>query len=262
MDNIYQRIIDFVIDSGKRLKKRAGQIEDIGIKKQYLTEEDIIIERGLNDIINQYCPTHSFFSEEEHNSFQKNDNVWIADPISGTKTFLEGLPHYSIVVSHLCKGIIEFGLVYDPSVDELFTAYRGKGAFLNGEKISVSSTKRKSKIIFNLSYAWKDQKSGEEMLEKLKKFDLVLNKNSHAVNLCHVACGRYDGTVSFCKDSFPMFAGALMIQEAGGILTNHRGKSNIMPSDLIFIGGNKMSYKKIYNILKEIELPPSFYADL
>ena len=99
MEKVCREIIDFIVSSGKRIAKRAGNIEDIGVKKQYLTEEDLAIERGMKEIIKKHCPTHEFFAEEEHDSFPENEDVWIADPISGTISLIEGLPYYAIVVA-------------------------------------------------------------------------------------------------------------------------------------------------------------------
>jgi len=252
MEKVYNEVIDYIVSSGKRIVKQAGKLKDIGKKKQWLTKEDIAIERGMRDIIKKHCPKHEFYAEEENEDFSKAKDIWVADPISGTKTFIQGLPHYGIAIAHTKNNAGLFAAVYDPSVNELFTAFKGKGAFLNGKKISVS--KNKSKIIFNLSYAWKDEKSGNQMSEELETFKTSRNKNSHAVNLCYVACGRYDGTVSFCKDSFPMFAGSVLIQEAGGILTNSKGQSNFSHKDRVFIGGNKETYKKLMKALSKVKL--------
>ncbi|MDP7115967.1 MAG: inositol monophosphatase, partial [Candidatus Woesearchaeota archaeon] len=238
MKKVYDEIVKFMITSGKRIVKRAGKIKDIGVAKKDLTEEDLAIERGLKEIIQKHYPSHQFFAEEEHDSLPKGDDIWIADPISGTRAFLDGLPHYGIVIAYAKNKVVQFSAVYDPSVDELFIAFKGEGAFLNGKKISVSD-KKKPKVIFNLSKAWKDGKSSKKMTAELEKFTLIRNRNSHAVNMGYVACGRVDGIVSFCKDSFPSFAGSLLIQEAGGVFTNDKGDSYLHYEDRVFIGGSK-----------------------
>ncbi len=257
MEKVYEEIIQFVVSSGKRIAKIAGKIKDIGIKKQYLTEEDLAIERGMRAIILKHKPKHGFFAEEEHDSFPKDEDVWIVDPISGTKTFIQGLPHYGIAIAHTKSGITQFGAVYDPSANELFTAYRGKGAFLNGKKISISKPNKKLKVVLNLSLQWKDEKSAQKIKQQLSLFDVETNQNSFGVNLCHLACGRFDGTITFCKDTFPIFAGALIIQEAGGTFTNDLGNSNISQKDRIFVGGNKEAYKQLWEVLRKMKLPKS-----
>lgn len=246
----YKKIIDFILISGKRLRERAGKIKDIGISKTDLTEEDLKIERGLKEIISSFGENHLLYAEEENTMFQKSDNVWVADPISGTANFIKGNPHYSIVISHLVKNETVFAAVYDPSIDELYTAYKNKGAFLNGQAIQVG--KGIGKILFRESGGWKQPEIIAEAKNILKDFVLEENKYSMAINYCWVAAGRYDGVVSFTKDSFPEFAGGFIIKESGGKFTNLREEATIKPSDRIFIGGNKDEYLKLISLIRNI----------
>ena len=247
MQDVYQEIIEFVVTSGKRLKTCAGQIEDIGVFKKYLTEEDLAIERGLKEIIQRHNPDHQLYAEEENETFPEGaQDVWVADPISGTKTFIQGLSHYGMAVMHQHEGVPQFAVVYDPSIDELFTAFRGQGAFLNGKPISVSTGNNTSRIVFNLSSHWPDKVSSQAMTDLLGNFQLFRNTNSQAVNLCHVACGRFDGVMNFLKDSYPAFVGGFIIQEAGGVFHNSAESETLHPDDRVFIGGNR----DIVNILQ------------
>lgn len=245
----YQKILDFMIVSGKRLVTRAGKIADIGISKQDLTEEDIAIERGFKEIVSQFGPDHVLYGEEENDMFQSSDNVWTVDPISSTSSFIAGLPHYSIVIAHLVKGEAVFAAVYDPAVDEMFTAFKNKGAFLNGQPIKTSNSNKN--LIFMESAAWKHPQIIATAKDVLKGYGLEKNKFSFAVNYCWTACGRFDGVASFTKDSFPEFAGGFILREAGGQFTNRDGRSDIEASDRIFIGGNKQVYEDIFPKLTE-----------
>lgn len=137
MNQVYKKIIKQIIISGKRLKRKAGKIKDIGVTKKYLTKEDIRIERELKKIAKGNNPQCEFYAEEENENFLSAEDVWVADPISGTHVFIAGLPHYGIVVSHLKNQKVQFAAVYDPSMDELYTAYWGKGTFLSNHKITV-----------------------------------------------------------------------------------------------------------------------------
>ena len=250
MEKVYKEIIDFIVSSGKRISKRAGNIEDIGIKNKYLTEEDLNIERSIKKIIKKHNENHKLFAEEEHNSFPKCEDVWIADPISGTSLFIQGMPHYAIVVAHTKCKAVKFAAVYDPTIDELFTAYLDKGAFLNGKPISISNTyeKEKIRVLYNLSGEWKDRKRGRGVFNELTKFKVYRVRQSFALNYCYVACGRYDGVVALTKDAFPEIAGGFIIREAGGIFKNREGEDIIEPQDRIFVGGNK----KVYELLKPV----------
>jgi len=251
MEKEYQQVIAYMLTAGKRIKEKAGQIEDIGVKKQYLTEEDIAIERGFTNLISKFNGDHLVFAEEENFDFKESDDIWAIDPISATSAFIGGLPHYSIVCSHLHKGEVVFAAVYDPSVNEFFTAIKGKGAFLNGNKINVSNRGEKS-ILFNLSRKWFNRPEGKELWSKQYDLNVYRNSNSFAVNYCWVAAGRCNGIIAVTKDSFPEFAGKLIIEEAGGIFTNKRKDKNINQADRIFVGGDKSTYNELMELIRGI----------
>ena len=245
----YKKIIDYMLDTGKRIKEKAGRITDIGIKKRYLTEEDIAIERGFSDLINTFDGNHLVFAEEENFDFQENDNIWVIDPISATIAFIGGLPHYSIVCSHLHKSEVVFAAVYDPSTDEMFTAFKNEGAFLNGKEIKVGNSVGGESIVFNLSNKWHEKPEAKDIWNKAYDFNACRTPSSFAVSYCWVAAGRYDGVIALTKDSFPEFAGKLIIEEAGGIFTNQRQEKNLIHSDRVFAGGSSEVYNRLIKII-------------
>ncbi len=246
MNEKYEKIIDCVIESGKRIKSKAGLLDDIGVTKKYLTEEDLRIERDLKKIVETFGADHKVFAEEENDKYPDVKNVWAIDSISGTSTFLAGLPHYAIVVSHLINGEVSFAAVYDPAMDELYTAELDKGAFCNGKKICVSNNNDvKIRVVANISHrAVKEEKILEKLIDM--GVNMYRNRNSFAINYCEVAAGKYDGVVVRCKDTFPELAGSLIINEAGGKFTNKNGHV-ICPEDRHFVGGNT----KAYDLLKD-----------
>jgi myo-inositol-1(or 4)-monophosphatase len=256
MNKLYEDIIAYALTAGKRLRAKQGHIKDIGITKKYLTVEDLRIERDLAKIIKKHNPKSEIYAEEEHLAMNKAKDLWVIDPISATSGFILGMPSYGIVATHLHNDKAMFAMVYDPSMDELFTAEKGKGAFLNGKKVSISKTISVSpRIMLNLDFGNQKLTNNpltDQIFESLKHYNLYRNRSSFAVNYCHVACGRFDGAVSFSKDSFPEYAGSLILREAGGILTNLAGSPNIKPSDRIFISGNKKIHKELYAKIKEI----------
>ncbi|MFH1030591.1 MAG: inositol monophosphatase family protein [bacterium] len=253
MDKVYKKIIEQMVISGKRIRVKSGKIQDIGITKQNLTEEDIRIERELKNIVNGFNPKHEFYAEEENSNFLDAKDVWVVDPISGTHVFICGLPHYGIVISHIHNSEVQFAAVYDPAMDDLYVAYKNKGAYLNGERMYINNNEIENpRIIFNLSIVWKDIEVSRKIFYELSKFELYRVLGSHTVNDGLVACGKYNGVVCLAKDSFPYFASSLIIQEAGGIFTNINGDKNIKSSDRIFIGGDKKTYRKLMDIVKGV----------
>lgn len=250
MKTEYQKIIEYMMESGRRIEEKSGQIDDIGVKKQYLTEEDIEIERGFTKLIQTFPGDHIVFAEEENDLFSNGDNVWVIDPISSTYSFINGLPHYAIVCSHLHKGEIVFAAVYDPSVNELFTAVKGEGANLNSKRIFVKQIRES--VIYNLCEQWFGTPESEEIWKSLFSLNVHRNFQSFAVNYCWVAAGRFTGVVALTKDAFPEYAGKLLIEEAGGIFTNEKGDDSINPNDRIFIGGTQETYSSLRDILKTV----------
>lgn len=245
-------LIEYIVAVGRKLVDKAGKIDDIGVKKQYLTEEDIRIERGIKQIIDKMPGMNQFYSEEENDNFIEAESMWIADPISGTKLFIEGKKHYAIVVSHLTKGKVDFAVVYDPSADKLYVANKNEGVLINNNKIN-SSRSNKKRIIYAPSYAWKNLEQIEELRKKLEqKYDLYPSQGSFAINYCLAAEGVFDGVVSLTKDSFPEFAGCFIANEAGLKATNIFGEEEIKASDRIFICGNGDNYNELFNLTKGV----------
>ena len=235
----YREVVDFMIASGKRIRSRSGDIADVGVVKRFLTEEDLRIENELDALIRGFGPEHALFAEEEHDELPDRPDVWVCDPISGTRTFLLGLAHYGIVVSHLHEGEVRFAAVHDPTSGELFHAELGRGAFRNGRPIHVTDRVGPDgpRIVFNLTYDYRDPTLPPKMFRALADFDLYHNTNSFAVTYAHVACGRYDGVVTFCKDAFPEFAGSLIVREAGGRFETFAGSTEVRPEEHQFLGG-------------------------
>lgn len=245
----YQKILDFMITSGKRLVTKSGKIQDIGIAKMHLTEEDIAIERGFKEIISVFGSNHVLYAEEENTTFPDSESVWVADPISSTATFIAGLPHYAIVISHLVKGKAVFAAVYDPSVDEMFTAYAGKGSFLNSEKIKIDESKKS--ILFFPSREWRKPEVTDVIKNSLSDYKIEDVRYSVGIICCEVARGNSGGLILLAKDSFPQFAGGLILREAGGFFTNIKGDSDIKSDDRIFVGGNRDVYGAMFPAVKD-----------
>ncbi|MEO6761478.1 MAG: inositol monophosphatase [Candidatus Saccharimonadales bacterium] len=247
MEILYTQITDYMQEAGQRLVElqARGKIKDIGVTKSNVTEEDLRIERALTGLILDTYPDHKIFAEEEHDSFENAENIWVIDPISATRALIEGRPHYASVAAHVQNGKTRFAAVYDPSVGELFTAETGKGAYLNGKLISVSSTTHS--VLQNTATSLFDSANAIALRSATKGLDTERNEASFAVNYCLVAASRKDGVISVAKDSFPEFAGALILQEAGGELTNIDGGA-VQPGDRLFIGGNRAMHEKLLRL--------------
>src|SRR3989344_2220699 len=219
---MYEQVIDFVKQAGERLREKAGSLPDIGVTKRFLTEEDLRIEREFAELIKTFGPDHRLYAEEEHDFFETSDNVWVMDPISGTRLFMNGMHHYAIVVSHIKKGKVAFAMVYDPSMRHTYIAEEGKGMFLNGEKQQMGAVDARSpKVLFVISRVWNPPEMIARFANALKEFNMYRFPLSDGVAYAYVASGKFDAVIALTKDTFPDFAGSLLVKEAGGIFTNN-----------------------------------------
>ncbi len=251
MESTYKKIAEFVVVAGKRLATRAGKIADVGVRKKYVTEEDVAIERGIAAIIANAHPTHALWAEEEHEHLPDADDIWIADPISGTKTFIEGGTEYSIAIAHMRKGVVQFSAVYHPPTDELFFAHRGQGATCNGRAIRVSNPSTTPSLYFKQSPDWNDALVARRALGVLEQIGNVESvARSSSFYCCQVACGRRDGIFLLSKDGFPELVSSVIVTEAGGVFTNGDGGA-VTPTDRMFIGASSVLHEKMFAAIRE-----------
>ena len=251
MDPKYQQIIDFIKESGEELVKKFGKIKYIDVKHRFTSEYDLKIERGFEKIVKGFGEGHKLYAEEEHDAFSEANNLWVVDPISGTRFLIEGTKYYSIVATHVQNGKSLFSAVYGPSINEFFVAMAGQGSFLNDKKITINPSQPNPKIIFKVSDEWKDLEAAERVRLVLKTFNFEEVEKSEALNYSNVACGRADCFVLLGKDSFPSFAGQLIVTEAGGVFSNIKGESIINHDDKIFIAGEQTINDKILPLVQK-----------
>lgn len=245
---MYQQIIKKIIKLGDTLPVISGKAVDTGKSKKFLTDKDIEIETELTNMINTFPGKHSVYAEELHDSFIEDENVWIIDPISSTRNFIHGMPHYSVVLSHLHKGEVKFAVVYDPTNKELFTAEKGKGTFLNKKRVCVSN--RKKDLLFLIDGEKFYREKALKIISTIwRDGNTVRILGSLGVHYAHVACGRIDGAISFNYDTFPEFAGKLLVEEAGGEFTDFNGGA-LHHKTIGIIASNGLLHDHIKKIIK------------
>lgn len=192
-----------------------------------VTEVDKHSETRIIEVIRQYYPGHTIISEEVGELMQDSDYQWIIDPIDGTVNFAHGIPLCCVSIGLKHKDELLLGAVYNPMMNEFFFAEKGKGATLNGFPISVSKKTdfRKACLVTGFPYKWpKDTK--EHPIRVFERFIMeglpVRRLGSAAIDLCWVACGRFDGFWEYNLNSWDVAAGYLIVQEAGGKITNFK----------------------------------------
>lgn len=193
-----------------------------------VTEVDNHSEKRIIEIIKEHFPDHSIISEEVGELIQDSPYQWIIDPIDGTVNFAHGIPLCCVSIGLKFGDDLLLGTVYNPMMNELFFAEKGKGAYLNNRKISVSQKTdfRKACLVTGFPYKWPN--STEHPIRVFERFILeglpVRRLGSAAIDLCWVACGRFDGFWEYNLSSWDVAAGYLIVQEAGGVITNFDGE--------------------------------------
>jgi len=193
-----------------------------------VTEVDHHAEKKIIEIIKAKFPTHSIISEEVGELMQLSDYRWLIDPIDGTVNFAHSIPICCVSIGLLYKNDLILGVVYNPMMNELFFAEKDKGATLNGKPITVSHKKdfKRACLVTGFPYAWPD--SYEHPIKVFERFILeglpIRRLGSAAIDLCWVACGRFDGFWEYNLSSWDVAAGYLIVQEAGGKITNFEGQ--------------------------------------
>jgi myo-inositol-1(or 4)-monophosphatase len=193
-----------------------------------VTEADHAAEAAILGVIKKNFPGHQVLAEETGEVKQESGFKWIIDPIDGTVNFAHGIPICCVAVALEKDGEIIMSSVYAPILNELFFAEKGSGAFLNDKKISVSSETSvlRACLVTGFPYTYITMPNGplEVFSRLIKKGVPVRRLGSAAIDLCWVACGRFDGFYEHKLEPWDSAAGYLMVEEAGGRVTDHEGK--------------------------------------
>ena len=190
-----------------------------------VTEADHASEKAIIEVIRNEFPGHQLLGEESGKLVQDSNYKWIIDPIDGTVNFAHGIPLNCVSIAIEKEGEIIFGAVYNPHLNEFFFAEKGNGATLNEKPIAVSTESQvlKSCLVTGFPYTYINLPDGPlEIFEKfIRKGIPVRRLGSAAIDLCWVACGRFDGFYEHKLEPWDSAAGYLIVEEAGGRVTDH-----------------------------------------
>jgi myo-inositol-1(or 4)-monophosphatase len=216
--------------SGKILQQYFNGPFEVSSKSSVndlVTEVDKRSETAIINIIRETYPDHFILSEEVGEIKTDSTVKWIIDPIDGTVNYANGIPLCCISIGVEQDGEMILGAVYNPFMNELFVAEKGKGATLNDKPIHVSTKAavEKSCLVTGFAYQWQDMPNNPlQVLERLLKIGIPLRRlGSAAIDLCWVACGRFDGFYEHHLQAWDSAAGFLIVEEAGGKVTDFSG---------------------------------------
>jgi myo-inositol-1(or 4)-monophosphatase len=252
--NDKQLLKQAIQEAGEYLKKafyNPHKIESKG-DKGIVTEADKESERVILSYLNK--SGYSILSEEMGEVDKKHEMRWIIDPIDGTTNFSRGIPMFSISIALEDSEGFLLGSVYNPITNELFEAERGEGAFFNGERISVSKSEVLNDNVINLSYGYNRESNSiySRVLEEIDPLIVKRTIGTTALELCYVADGRIDGYVSTGNSIWDYAAGALIVEEAGGMITDWKGRKRDF-NKYFFIASNRTLYPELQKMLEKYQ---------
>jgi len=222
---------------GDLLMKYRDRIDSIPVERKargdYASEIDNACEDIIRGELQRRYPGHSILGEE-HGRNAGDEHVWLIDPIDGTSNYLHGIPHYAISIALLIKGRVEHGVVYDPVRDELFAASRGHGTTLNSRRVRVSGRSVLSTAVLGTAFPFRNRRlltAYRAMFNELfDQCEDIRRAGAASLDLAYVACGRLDGYWELALKPWDVAAGALLVQEAGGVVMDVTGGDNWLNS--------------------------------
>lgn len=219
-----------------------------------VTIADVEAEYTAVSLIKGVFPDHNIIAEENRYEKTGSEFTWFIDPLDGTSNFAYGLPIFCASVSLAEDGELLAGAVYDATRDELFCAEKNKGAFLNGEKISVSSVDRLTEALLITGFYYDRGPDMIENLEKIKQFLLtpiigLRRLGAAALDLCYVACGRASGYWEYKLSPWDFAAGKLIVEEAGGKVTGRNAEPVALDKSYVVASNGKI-HDAMLQILK------------
>ena len=247
--------------AGRSLKRDLGEIENLQVSLKgpanFVSLADKRAEEMLYDDLSKARPGYGFIGEEG-GSREGSDrsHTWIVDPLDGTTNFLHGIPQFAISIGLQREGVLIAGLIYNPANEELYTAERGKGAFLNDQRLRVAGRRQMNECVIacGLPHIGRGdhELSRREMTAIQEKVAGLRRFGAASLDLAFVAAGRLDGYWERNLQAWDMAAGILMIREAGGTVSGLQGNDDPLTTGHI-VAGNEAIHRELVKILKPLE---------
>ena len=214
-------------------------------RNDFVSEVDDLAEQEIVSILSKAYPSHAFLGEEGgRHGLPKGEYTWVIDPLDGTTNFLHGFPQFAVSIALIHRGNIECGVIYDPMRQELLTAKRGGGAALESRRLRVTKQKAFTGALLGTGFPFKDQRHNDAyfgMFRDLMKDSAGIRRpGSAALDLAWVACGRMDGFWEIGLMPWDIAAGVLLVQEAGGIVTDFEGGSKYLETGNVLTANPKL----------------------
>lgn len=227
------------------------QITDKQGRANFVTDVDVLVEKQIISSLQSEYPSHNILTEEASAIDNGSEFTWVIDPLDGTNNYIHGIPFYSVSVALICGEENLIGTVYDPWMKELFWAEKGAGAWLNGQRITVSDQNSLSDTFIGSDLGY-DAEAGRKFLAAVRNswpqmFGLRI-MGSAVLGLAYVACRRLGIYVHSCLYPWDVASGILLVREAGGVATDLDGKPSTIQKSQI-VAGNNMLHEQFIKLM-------------
>ena len=246
--------------AGRSLKRDLGEVEHLQVSLKgpanFVTMADKRAEELLYQDLAKSRPGYGFIGEEGGNrEGADKSHTWIVDPLDGTTNFLHGIPHFAISIGLQREGVMIAGLIYNPANDELYIAERGKGAFLNDQRLRVAGRRQLNECVIacGLPHIGRGDHglSRDEMTELQPRVAGLRRFGAAALDMAFIAAGRLDGYWERNLSQWDMAAGAIIVREAGGTVSGMEGGDDPLKTGHV-ICGNEYVHAELVKILKPL----------
>jgi myo-inositol-1(or 4)-monophosphatase len=250
-------------EAGALIREAFGSITKVDYKGEVnpVTETDTAAENLIIERIRRAFPDHAILGEEtggaRGQAVASDDPrpIWLIDPLDGTNNFAHGFPHVSVSIAWRSAAKIQVGVVYDPLRDEIFVARRGEGATVNGAPMRVTSTARLADAFLATGFPYNRRVAAENNVQMLDNFlrrsQGVRRVGSAALDLAYVAWGRFDGFWEPRLSPWDLAAGSLLVEEAGGRMSDFEGDTRRLFSGEEVVASNGLIHKEMLRVLRE-----------
>ncbi|MEY4267895.1 MAG: hypothetical protein RIS90_2430 [Pseudomonadota bacterium] len=246
--------------AGNLINRAALDVESVRVSQKqvndFVTEVDQAAEQAIIETLLAAYPGHAIWAEESGRTHgaQDSDYVWIIDPLDGTTNFIHGLPVYCVSIALAVKGKVEQAVIYDPTRNDLFTATRGRGAFLNDRRIRVSKRVRLQECLISTGFPFRQ---GDDFNTYLRMMGDVMQRTAGlrrpgaaALDLAYVAAGFTDGFFETGLQPWDVAAGSLLVTEAGGLVGNFTGEADFLEQKECVAGAPRV-YGQLVGLLSK-----------
>lgn len=234
--------------AGAIITRASVDLDKLTVRRKqqndFVSEVDDAAEEAIISVLKEAYPDHGFLAEESGYRDRGAEYLWVIDPLDGTTNFLHGNPQYCVSIGLLHKGVPTQAVVFDPNRNELFTATKGVGAYLNDRRIRVSKTDKIGDALVGTGFPFKVIDNIDDYLRMLKNVmktcSGVRRPGAAALDLAWVACGRLDAFWERGLSAWDMAAGALLVREAGGLVGDFAGEDKFLDSGNVVAANGKV----------------------